>query len=77
MTKIISVQVKVHPNSRKEAFKEVGENKFEIWVKEPALKQLATKRVRFLIADFFDVDIARVVLKTGATSPNKRFEIMI
>ena len=55
----------------------MAENKFEIWVKEPALKQLATKRVRFLIADFFDVDIARVVLKTGATSPNKRFEIMI
>ncbi len=74
-TKIVTVLV--FPSSRKEKFKEMTQNNFEARVKEPAVNNLANKRVRFLLSQHYGVGLRDVHLLTGHKSSKKRFEIML
>lgn len=71
-----TVKVKVFPSSKKEKFVDLTNNTFEIYVREPAQKNLANMRVRELIAEYFTVSAERVIIKTGHRSRKKVLEVL-
>lgn len=76
------IQVKVKPNSK---FEKVEEPKTKLWedrsdfyivhVKEPPIEGRANDAVLNLLADHFGVARSKIVLKRGANSKIKYFEI--
>lgn len=67
------IKVKVFPDSREELFKEVKEDEFEIYIREPAKAGMANKRVLRLLNIRFPGH--RIRLVAGHLSPHKTFEI--
>ncbi len=66
---IISVQV--FAGAKKEKVIKISENKYDIYVKEPAQNNLANKRVLYLLRQVFKG--AQVEMFTGYRSPKKKF----
>ena len=60
-----------------EKVKKVGENSFEVWVKEPPVKGLANMAIGNALAEYFNVSHAKVRLVSGFSSKNKSFEVGI
>jgi uncharacterized protein YggU (UPF0235/DUF167 family) len=69
------VRVKVKAGVRKEIFRRVSEEAFEISVKEKALVNRANERVMMLIAQHFCVSVKKVRMVSGHHRPNKRISI--
>ncbi len=75
----ISVRTKVFAGTKKQKFiaPEKDDGVFEVYVREPAQKNLANTRVRELIAEHFDIQLVNVQILTGFHSRNKLLEVKI
>lgn len=68
------IHVKAHPKSKKEEIVQLKEDHFEIWVKEPAEKNLANKKIiEILKNNFFESKSVRII--SGHHSPSKLFSV--
>lgn len=70
-----TVKASVTPGARRERFEEIKPGVFDIRVREEAEAHSANTRVRELIARHFGVDVKRVRIVTGHTSPKKTLTI--
>lgn len=71
------IKVKVYPKSKKEEFKILNENKFEIRVKEKAERNLANKRIVELVAGHFEIETKKVKIVSGHQSPSKMLSVNV
>ncbi|MBU1558064.1 DUF167 domain-containing protein [Patescibacteria group bacterium] len=69
------IKVRVYPKSKKEEFKKILDNKFEVKVKEKAERNLANKRVIELIAGHFEIENKKVKIVSGHQSPSKMLSV--
>lgn len=69
------IRVKVLPNQKRESVKEIGENRLEIHVKEPAERNLANTRVSELLAEKLGISVKKVKLINGHHHPVKLFSV--
>ena len=65
------MNVKVHPQSRKQEIYELGENSYRVHVKSAPVKGEANQEVLKLIAKFFNVPLSSVKISHGFKSRNK------
>ena len=65
------IRVKVTASAKKEKFKQINEDHFEVSVKEKALNNLANKRVLELLALHFGLSIGKIRIVNGHRSPTK------
>ena len=70
------IKVKAFPNSREESVNQIGDDAFEIKVREKPIRGLANARIRQLLALHFGIMENKVRLASGFARPNKIFEIM-
>jgi uncharacterized protein (TIGR00251 family) len=70
------VRVHVVPGSRKEDFRSVSKDTFNISVREPAERNMANKRVIELVARHFKVPSAKLRIINGHKSPTKLISII-
>lgn len=73
----ISVRVKITPGASKEMVNEIGEYALEIFVKEPAQKNMANKRVCELVARHYGALSGAARIESGHRSRNKTIRITI
>lgn len=69
------IKVRVHPEARKEEVVKKDDTHYEIWVKEPALRNLANTRIVELVAREFKLVIGKVRIISGHHSPSKILSI--
>ena len=71
------IRVKVTPNAKKELFAlEKGkDNRFVASVREKAERNMANKRVREIVAEYFNVPIGKARLISGHHSWIKMFSV--
>lgn len=69
------VRVSVRPDAKKEAVIRTDDTTYSIAVREPAERNLATMRVRELLAEELSVPLGKVHLISGHRSPKKLFSI--
>ena len=69
------VKVKVFAGTRKEQVKEVGENRYEVHVKEPAERNMANSRIIALVAELYKISPKAVKIFSGHHSPSKLLSI--
>ncbi len=69
------IKVKVFAGTRKEKVKEVGENRYEIHVKEPAERNMANSRIIALVAELYKISPKAVKIFSGHHSPSKLLSI--
>lgn len=65
------IKVRVTPNSKKESFKKLDNDTFEISVKEKAERNLVNNKIIELLADYFSIQISGIKIITGHHSPRK------
>jgi uncharacterized protein (TIGR00251 family) len=65
------IKVKVITEARKEKIVKKTKDHFDIWVKEPAERNLANKRIIELVRDYFKVYNGEVKIVSGHHSPSK------
>lgn len=65
------IKIKVFSDTKKEKFTQKSEDHFEAYVKEPAKRNLANRRVMELVAARFAVPKGKVRLISGHRSPSK------
>ena len=73
----MKITVKAKPLAYEEKVKKVGQNSFEVWVKEPPVKGLANMAIGNALSEYFNVSHNKVRLVSGFSSKNKIFEISI
>lgn len=71
------IKAKVFAGVKKEVFKEIGENRFEIHVKEPAKRNLANIKVVELVAIHFGISPKKVRIVNGHHHPVKLLSVEI
>ena len=69
------IRVSAIPDAKKEYIKKIGDNRFEIAVREPAERNLANSRIMELISERLNVRIGNVRFMSGQRSRNKIFYI--
>ena len=69
------VRVTVYPNNKRESIEKIGENRFEIKVKEPAERNLANGRVKELLALEYQVEVKMIRLVSGHQNNRKIFAV--
>lgn len=67
--------IKVHPDAKREDVKEIGEGRYEVWIKDPARKGIANRRVREIVAVLASAPVGNVKLLKGGKSPTKTFMV--
>jgi len=72
---MLEVRVRATPGAAKELVQEVAPNQFEIYVREPAQKNMANRRICSIIAERFRVPITSVRITTGYRSRNKLIRV--
>ena len=65
------IHVKVTAGVRKENFKKIKEDHFEISVREKALRNMANTRVLEIVAKHFKVPLKKVRIVNGYRHPSK------
>lgn len=73
----MKVFVKARPKSKEEKIEKIDENHFVISVKELPERGKVNEALRKKLADYFNVPLSHVILKTGFSARNKIFEIKI
>lgn len=72
----MKVFVKVKPKAKENKVeKAVGDNCFNVWVKEPPIEGRANEAVCKVMAEYFGVPLAKVKIISGKTSRQKIIEI--
>lgn len=69
------VQVKVKPNSKKQAIEESADGSLTVHLKSPPVDGKANKELIELIAEKFNVPKSQIGIKSGLSSKNKLIEI--
>lgn len=69
------VKVRVTPNAREVRVTKLGEDSFEVRVDEKAVDGRANKRLREILAEYFNVSKSKIILVKGAKSRDKIVEI--
>lgn len=69
------VYAKVFPSAKKEKVIALENNAFEIYVREPAQRNMANTRVRECIANHFGIPTSKVIMQTGHRTRKKSFII--
>ena len=69
------IKVKVVTKAREETFTHIGENRFEIRVKEKAERNMANTRVCELVAQYYDISSREVKIVSGHHHPSKLLAI--
>ncbi|MAZ67490.1 hypothetical protein CL652_01830 [bacterium] len=69
------IHVKVFPISKKERVIQHTSDTFDVYVREPAQKNLANIRVREIIAEHLGIPIAQAVIQTGHRARKKTFMV--
>jgi uncharacterized protein YggU (UPF0235/DUF167 family) len=70
------LRVQVKPDAKKESIKESSEGVFEITVKVEAERNQANIQVRELLAQWYNVPVGKIQIKTGHKSPRKTVELL-
>ena len=70
------IEVKVRPRARIEKIEALENSGFAVWTTAPADKGEANEAVTKLLARHLGVAPSCVVLRRGATSRNKLFEVL-
>lgn len=70
------ISVKVKPNAKKDTVEKVSEDNYIVFVKAKPQDGKANYAAREMLADYFSIPKARVILLKGETSKNKIFEII-
>lgn len=70
------IKVRVFPKSKKEDFKKISENNFEIKVKEKAERNMANTKVIEILSEHFGVGTNKVKIINGHRSPSKLINII-
>ncbi len=65
------IRVKVAPSAKKESFKQINEDHFEISVKEKAERNLANNRILELLSLHFRLPKGKIRIVNGHRSPTK------
>ncbi len=71
------IKVSVVASSKKEKIEKKGDNRYLIWVKEPAERNLANKRVCEIIASLYMLNYKAVRIISGHQSPSKILSVNI
>ncbi|MBU6447243.1 DUF167 domain-containing protein [Patescibacteria group bacterium] len=71
----MKVRVKAHPKSKKQQLYQLIDGSFEVWVHDLPVDNRANEKIAEMLAEFFKVPKSSVVLKSGASSKNKIYEI--
>lgn len=69
------VKVRALAGQKKEEIKEIGENRLEIRVKEPAERNLANNRIIEILSSYFGVSVKGVRIISGHHHPSKIFSV--
>jgi len=69
------ISVKTHPDSWEEKIVKIGENRFEIWVKEPPKEGRANRAISRRLARPFQKPEQNIRLIKGFKERNKIFEV--
>ncbi|MBI2046473.1 MAG: DUF167 domain-containing protein [Parcubacteria group bacterium] len=69
------IRVNAIAGAKKESVKEIGENRLEIAVREPAERNMANKRITELVAAYCGVPPKAARIINGHHSPHKMFSI--
>jgi len=72
----MKIFVKAKPRSKAEKVEKISETDFVVSVKEPPIKGKANEAICRVLAKYFKVRLAQVIIKTGHTSRNKIIEIL-
>ena len=72
----MKISVKVKARAKESKIEKTGDNRFEVWVKEPPIKGKANKAVCQAVAEYFGVPLAKVKIVSGASSRQKIIEIL-
>lgn len=67
--------VKAKPGAKKAEVIKIGDDRFEVSVKEPPVKGLANRAITDLLAGHFGVSSSEVRIVSGLTSRQKIIEI--
>lgn len=70
------IKVKAFPGARKEKVVALGDHAYEMYVREPAERNMANNRFRQLVALECQVPLAQVRIQSGARSRKKTFAIL-
>lgn len=65
------IKVKVNPSAKKEVLKQLTETSLEISVKEPAVNNLANRRVLVVVGLFFKLPVSKIKIISGHHSRTK------
>jgi len=66
------IEIKVHPNSKREELKKINENSYEIWIKEKPEDNKANLSIIKTLKKYFKKEVK---IKTGFNSRRKLIEI--
>lgn len=69
------ISVRVVAGAKQERVEVLPRGRLKVWVKAPAERNLANKRVRELVAAHLKLPLAQVRLLSGHTSPSKIFSV--
>ncbi len=73
----MQVKVKVKTGVRKESMSVVNDSVFTIAIKEPAEENMANRRVKALLAEYFEVEPSKIRLIAGHHAPNKTYTVNV
>ncbi len=69
------IRVNAVPGAKKEKVTKVAGDRYEIWVREPAERNLANGRIREILANDLNIPQAALRLVSGHRSPHKIFSV--
>jgi uncharacterized protein YggU (UPF0235/DUF167 family) len=71
------IKIKVFTDQKHEKIEQISDTVFHIYVKQPAKQNLANKRIREILAQFYTVPISSVRMVAGHHKPLKICEITL
>ena len=71
------IRVKVQAKRKLDKVTLLSKDRFLVQTREPAKEGRANEKVRFLLANYFQLPLAKVRLRRGHQRPNKLFEIYL
>lgn len=70
------IKLKVHPASRKTSLVKKSVEAYEVWVRAPAENGAANKEALGALAGALGLEVKRLHIVKGATSPNKIVKVL-
>ena len=71
----MKISIKIKLKSKIEKIEKIKDNFFEIYIKEPPIKEKANKKIIEIISDYFKVSSSKIKIVSGLKSRNKIIEI--